>query len=60
MRRLCDDGRPSWPDEARRRWGVACSARRFRSAVLSPGSPPLGLLPAALAEQSEFPLSRQQ
>ncbi len=46
-------------EEARRRWGDAYSARRFHSAVLSLGSPPLGLLPAALAEGSEFPLSRR-
>ncbi|KWT57638.1 hypothetical protein ADL21_33640 [Streptomyces albus subsp. albus] len=46
-------------DEARQRWGGAYSARRFHSAVLSLGSPPLGLLPAALADGSEFPLSRR-
>lgn len=37
-------------DEARRRWGDAYSPLRFHSAVLALGSPPLGLLPNALAQ----------
>ncbi|MEU2790268.1 DUF885 family protein [Streptomyces sp. NPDC007100] len=40
-------------DEARRRWGNAYSALRFHSAVLALGSPPLGLLPAALTRSRE-------
>jgi hypothetical protein len=35
-------------DEARRRWGAGFTLRRFHDAMLELGSPPLGLLPAAL------------
>ncbi|MFD7665631.1 DUF885 family protein [Streptomyces sp. NPDC059788] len=37
-------------DEARHRWGDTYSPFRFHSAVLALGSPPLGLLPAALTD----------
>jgi hypothetical protein len=35
-------------DQARRRWGAGFTLRRFHDAMLALGSPPLGLLPAAL------------
>jgi hypothetical protein len=35
-------------DEARRRWGSGYSHRRFHTALLDLGAPPLGLLPTAL------------
>jgi uncharacterized protein (DUF885 family) len=35
-------------DQARRRWGGGFTLRRFHDAMLELGSPPLGLLPAAL------------
>jgi hypothetical protein len=35
-------------DQARRRWGAGFTLQRFHDAMLELGSPPLGLLPAAL------------
>ncbi|WP_186319311.1 DUF885 family protein [Streptomyces sp. SAJ15] len=37
-------------DEARRRWGSGFSPKRFHTALLGLGAPPLGLLPALLGE----------
>ena len=35
-------------DRAREQWGAAFSLKRFHTAMLALGSPPLGLLPTAL------------
>ena len=41
-------------EQARRRWGAAYSHARFHQALLRLGSPPLGLLAAALEDGDAF------
>lgn len=40
-------------EQARRRWGAAYSHARFHQALLRLGSPPLGLMAAALEDPPE-------
>jgi uncharacterized protein (DUF885 family) len=40
-------------ERARKEWGAGFSLRRFHSAMLALGSPPLGLLGSALKGDSE-------